>query len=314
PSDDRAIPPAGLTAALNRGRSARAAAHGGRTAAHLRRAMVGALLALACSVSASLPVPAQARETACPLNPARGLHHVSLGKGLWRIDDPVLGNVYLIEGGFWAMVVHAGIGDPDLYVYASSLTGKPLLAVNTHIYPEHIGLDDPDDPAALAERRDADPAEQGAAAQREPGAPGLVDPQVPMRPRAPYRPPARMLELQHDGRQNLGGREVRFFHVPADRPIGLVVYDSRTATLMTGSAANSRQWLPAPEVRSVQDILDGMGELIALPHPVRRLLPSRGGPLPPAHLQRLEQAAQALHAGQIGRASCRARVWAAEDG
>ena len=58
---------------------------------------------------------------------------------VWRIDDHGDDNIYLVEGDDKALLIDTGNGIADLAECAKDITKLPLLVVNTHGHPDHIG-------------------------------------------------------------------------------------------------------------------------------------------------------------------------------
>jgi glyoxylase-like metal-dependent hydrolase (beta-lactamase superfamily II) len=59
--------------------------------------------------------------------------------GTWLVAEPGHVNCFLVEGGDQAVLVDTGLGLADIRAAAESLTGKPILAVNTHSHSDHRG-------------------------------------------------------------------------------------------------------------------------------------------------------------------------------
>lgn len=64
-----------------------------------------------------------------------------LESGLWALAEPHADSVtsYLLEGKEWALLVDTGLGIGNIRETAESLTGLPLVVVNTHAHYDHIG-------------------------------------------------------------------------------------------------------------------------------------------------------------------------------
>ena len=58
---------------------------------------------------------------------------------VWRIDDHGGDNIYLIEGSEKALLIDTGTGTADLVECVKSITKLPVIVVNTHGHPDHVG-------------------------------------------------------------------------------------------------------------------------------------------------------------------------------
>jgi hydroxyacylglutathione hydrolase len=65
-----------------------------------------------------------------------------IGIKTWVIKEPGFNeNMYLLEGKDSALLIDAGFGMGNLRDFVKTLTGKPLIIVNTHLHPDHTGGD-----------------------------------------------------------------------------------------------------------------------------------------------------------------------------
>jgi glyoxylase-like metal-dependent hydrolase (beta-lactamase superfamily II) len=62
-----------------------------------------------------------------------------IGARTWAIDDHGSSLMYLIAGCERALLIDTGWGVGDLSALVASLTSLPLLVVNTHGHPDHVG-------------------------------------------------------------------------------------------------------------------------------------------------------------------------------
>ena len=58
---------------------------------------------------------------------------------VWCISDHGNDNMYLVEGGEKALLIDTGIGVADLAHYIQTITKLPVIVVNTHGHPDHVG-------------------------------------------------------------------------------------------------------------------------------------------------------------------------------
>jgi glyoxylase-like metal-dependent hydrolase (beta-lactamase superfamily II) len=59
--------------------------------------------------------------------------------GTWLVGEPGHVNCFLVEGMERAVLVDTGLGLADVAAAAAALTGRPVLAVNTHGHSDHRG-------------------------------------------------------------------------------------------------------------------------------------------------------------------------------
>lgn len=59
--------------------------------------------------------------------------------GVWRISDHGEDNIYLVEGKDSALLIDSGIGAVNLVALLKQLTKLPIIVVNTHGHPDHVG-------------------------------------------------------------------------------------------------------------------------------------------------------------------------------
>jgi len=63
------------------------------------------------------------------------------GEKVWRISDHGADNMYLVTGTEKALLIDTGTGVADLAGFVGSITKLPLIVVNTHGHPDHVGGD-----------------------------------------------------------------------------------------------------------------------------------------------------------------------------
>ncbi|MFC1570148.1 MBL fold metallo-hydrolase, partial [bacterium] len=62
-----------------------------------------------------------------------------IAKKVWQIDDYGEDNIYLVEGENKALLIDTGLGVTDLKKIVETITPLPLIVVNTHGHPDHMG-------------------------------------------------------------------------------------------------------------------------------------------------------------------------------
>lgn len=62
-----------------------------------------------------------------------------ISENTWLIIDKKGVGMYLLAGSEKALLIDTGYGNEELPALIKSLTQKPLMVVNTHIHPDHVG-------------------------------------------------------------------------------------------------------------------------------------------------------------------------------
>jgi len=176
----------------------------------------------------------------------------------WLVAEPGHVNCFLVEGDDQAVLVDTGLGIADIRAAAQSLTGKPILAVNTHAHSDHRGgnwrfADVAAHPLAASALTEPVPDEQLAAylvVAREQLAAyerARADDErffhlftASTRPRplpstpwtVPAGPPPKPLADRQ--RIDLGGRTLTVLHTPGHSPDSLCLLDERDGLLFAG--------------------------------------------------------------------------------
>ncbi len=58
---------------------------------------------------------------------------------VWCINDHGNDNIYLVEGNEKALLIDTGLGQADLATCVKTITRLPVIVVNTHGHPDHVG-------------------------------------------------------------------------------------------------------------------------------------------------------------------------------
>src|SRR5579859_7751196 len=183
-----------------------------------------------------------------------------LEPGTWLIGEPGHVNCFLVEGRERAVLVDTGLGLADIGAAIRQLTGKPVLAVNTHSHSDHRGgnchfADVAAHPLALS--RLAGPVDQDYLA----GYLAVARDQLAAYQRAreaddrffhQFTAATRLRPLPEDADQwtvpggpaprpltdgeriDLGGRELTVLHTPGHSPDSLCLLDERAGLLFAG--------------------------------------------------------------------------------
>ncbi|KQC38068.1 hydrolase glyoxylase [Frankia sp. ACN1ag] len=245
----------------------------------------------------------------------------------WLVAEPGHVNCFLVEGDERAVLVDTGLGLADVHAAARSLTGRPILAVNSHGHDDHRGgnwlfRDVAAHPLAAPSLRTPVPAERLAAylaVAREQYAAyerlradderffHLLTEDTTPRPLPPSADawtvpagpaPAALVDGE---RLDLGGRELTVLHTPGHSPDSLCLFDERDGLLFAGDTLVTGDFwvhLPDAEIDVFAATLRGLASRLA--GSVREIYPAhtlryRVGP---DFLRRAADAFEAVAAGE----------------
>ena len=160
-----------------------------------------------------------------------------LEEGLWLLDDAGESTCYVLCGTERAMVIDTVNGAENLLEIVRTLTGLPLIVVNTHGHCDHIWGNVYFDEAWM------NPADNALAAahfaMREGGA-------AP----CPFRP------LEIGQRIDLGGEEVEIVGLPGHTPGSIGVLDRKRRLLFSGDGLNPHIWMQLEESLPISTLRD----------------------------------------------------------
>jgi glyoxylase-like metal-dependent hydrolase (beta-lactamase superfamily II) len=141
---------------------------------------------------------------------------------------------YLLEGRDWALLIDSGLGHGDIRALVEQLTDRPVVVVNTHVHPDHVGGNHAFDAvsvhAAEADWLDRDaPVGEQAANRIE-----WVDGRLASGPMA-ARPWSVTHRLSHGDTLDLGGGiRLEAWHTPGHTPGSVCLLDESSRFLFTG--------------------------------------------------------------------------------
>src|SRR5687768_14672474 len=62
-----------------------------------------------------------------------------INDSVWKISDRGEDNLYLVEGSDSALLIDTGLGAINLVDFVRKITSLPLIVINTHGHPDHVG-------------------------------------------------------------------------------------------------------------------------------------------------------------------------------
>jgi glyoxylase-like metal-dependent hydrolase (beta-lactamase superfamily II) len=203
------------------------------------------------------------------------------GKQIWQIDDHGAANIWLIEGNDSALIIDAGMGSADLVAQVRKLTVKPLIVVNTHGHPDHVGADYQFrtvyiHPADLKMAESLNTPER-----RESAAKNMLKGQSPTE-NEKYKGiqyDTRFIPVKENYIFDLGGRKLKVIETPGHTPGGISLLDEKNKLLFTGDNNNTLVWLFLPECKPLHVYLETLEKQAGMIGSFTTIFPGHGGPV-----------------------------------
>jgi len=207
---------------------------------------------------------------------------------VWRIDDHGSDNMYLVEGKSRALLIDTGLGVAKLADFVKTLTGLPVIVVNTHGHPDHAGGND-QFPSVHADPLDFDAIRAvGTKESRQRTLERMASgaPAADARPAeaAASRPAAELVPVGDGHVFDLGGRRLEVIEQPGHTPGEIVLLDRANRLLFTGDNDNVLVWLFLPTCRPLEVYLESLRKLKRRDGEFDTILPGHGTPLPKGFL------------------------------
>ena len=203
---------------------------------------------------------------------------IKINDNTWRIEDGMV-RFFLLAGTEKALFIDSGnTKGMDIKAMAAQVTDLPLFLMNTHGDPDHAAGN-----GAFAEFY-MHPADE--ALYRSRGGEGRI---VPI----------------EDGQiLDLGGRPLRFIHIPGHTPGSVAVLDVNGKVLYSGdSVQNSNMFMFGPG-RSFADLAESLKKLQAIKDSIDVIYPSHGTfPETPELIDKIAEGASVIIAHRFPDAS-----------
>jgi glyoxylase-like metal-dependent hydrolase (beta-lactamase superfamily II) len=137
---------------------------------------------------------------------------------------------YLVEGKDWALLIDSGLGRGDIRAAVEQLTDRPVVVVNTHAHPDHVGGNHHFESIAL-HGGEADWLKGGTPGEDriECADGGQLTAALPE-----TRPWAVTHRLSHGETLDLGGVVLEVWHTPGHTPGSICLLDESSRFLFTG--------------------------------------------------------------------------------
>lgn len=195
----------------------------------------------------------------------RGRMEISMGtirkeqltEHIWLLDDQGDSTGFIVLGSNKAMVIDTMNGSEDVYAVARSITDLPLILVNTHGHPDHIGGNHFFEEAYISER------------------------DVPMidifsRPEVKEQLPKINLVKEGDS-FDLGGLTVEVYDLPGHTLGSILLLLKEDRILFTGDAINHHLWMQLDDCLSLEETLKNLERLDFLKDKADRILHGHTG-------------------------------------
>lgn len=163
----------------------------------------------------------------------------------WLMDDHRAANIYLVEGSDSALIIDTGIGLADLRSAAMKLTDKPLIVVNTHGHPDHVGANYQFEKVYL-HQADFDATRSFMTAEAREGmgsmmAQGAIPSEEEIYKGKIHDP--KLIPVSEGYIFDLGDRKIKVIETPGHTPGGICLLDMGNRFLFSGDNNNSLVWL-----------------------------------------------------------------------
>jgi len=166
---------------------------------------------------------------------------------VWRISDHGSDNIYLVEGDEKALLIDTGIGVADLAGNVKTITKLPVIVVNTHGHPDHVGGNfqfsevyaQPMD-FELTNQFSGQTNHEHTIQVTMKNNPGFVSPFI--KDTTAYKTPV-LLPVKAGYIFDLGNRKLEVIEVPGHTKGSIVLLDAANKLLFTGDNNNTLVWL-----------------------------------------------------------------------
>lgn len=197
----------------------------------------------------------------------------NIDESTWAIDEGMVRS-YLLAGTERAVLIDTGNGAGDLRALVSSLTDRPVMLINTHADPDHMGCNDQFDAAYLH------PAEFALYEQRRPGKPHLPIPD--------------------NAKLYLGGRWVEILLIPGHTCGSIAILDEERRIIFTGDMVSESPIFMFGAERSMHAYYASMERLARQSEFFDKIYPAHGPmPLDPEIIGRLMSCCEAALADRL---------------
>jgi hydroxyacylglutathione hydrolase len=200
---------------------------------------------------------------------------------VWVLEDHGSDNSYLVIGSDSALLVDTGLGLADLRSVAEKITDRPLIVVNTHAHPDHVGADY-QFAKVYIHPADSGTARSFMAPQSREGSAGMMAGGEAPLPGEIYSGEVhstRLIPVKEGHRFRLGGRTLEVMETPGHTPGGICLIDKEHKLLFSGDNNNGLVWLFLPGCLPLSDYLVTLEKQRSRMEEYDTLLPGHGPPM-----------------------------------
>jgi hydroxyacylglutathione hydrolase len=215
-------------------------------------------------------------------NLSKWFSYKEIADKVYVIDDHGSDNFYLIEGKDSALLIDNGIGVANVRDYASSLTALPLIVVNTHGHPDHVGANY-QFPLVYAHPADFtmidffNNPEQRKNAKMNALKDTLFTDNITYKDINPK--PTVLKPIKQGYVFDLGERKLEVIEVPGHSPGSICLLDKKNKLLFTGDNNNTLAWLFLDGCEPLEVYLQSLNKLNKRNAEFNTLYPGHGEPI-----------------------------------
>jgi hydroxyacylglutathione hydrolase len=211
-----------------------------------------------------------------------------IAQKVWRIDDHGGDNMYLVEGDQKALLIDTGTGVADLTTLIKSITNLPVIVVNTHGHPDHVGGNfqftevyaQPQDNELIV-RFSSEVNHQNSVQSTLAKNPEFKS--VLLEKIDPYKLP-QLLPVKAGDLFDLGNRTIEVIEVPGHTRGSICLLDAAHKLLFAGDNNNSLVWLFLDGCLPLESYMNTLQALQQRDKDFEIILPGHGDPLDSAFL------------------------------
>lgn len=205
---------------------------------------------------------------------------------VWQINDHGTANIYLVEGSDSALIIDTGIGAADLVSTVRKITEKPLIVVNTHGHPDHVGANYQFEKVYI-HKADAEAARSFMGDEsREQMGNTMAQGATPAEGEK-YAGPiheTRLVPVSEGHFFHLGNRMIEVIETPGHTPGGICLLDRENKLLFSGDNNNTLVWLFLDGCLPLSTYLQTLEKQAAMLAGFDTLLPGHGPPIASAFI------------------------------
>lgn len=201
---------------------------------------------------------------------------------VWRISDHDEDNIYLLEGKDSALLIDTGIGAVDLADYIKRITSLPLIVINTHGHPDHVGSNNQFE-SVYAHPNEFEMIRQFTSKEMHKTMLQYMV-QVPVPDSVKFNPSdssfMTTLKPVKDGQHiELGERIIEVIYTPGHTKGSICLLDEKNKLLFTGDNIKSLVWMHMEESEPLEIYLNSLRKVQGMAIRFDSLLPGHDAPI-----------------------------------